>query len=485
MGRFEKAIILENGIDRRESGYYSTPEFISRFMFEACIEINPNGRYAFDPAVGNEELVRNFSFAGIQVDGLDIVDYGEYENCNFIQRDFLDFYEEFKRAGLFSQSNFLKYDYIVANPPYNCHEVNFIRDNKKRLQNLFPKVGVFNMYSMFLSAIVDMASEGTIMSLIVSDSFLTSTAHRPLREQILNLCSIHYLILCPSDLFRDQKADVRTCILVLQKGKLHQGHVKTLNRTANKFELETKLLNRDFEKVPLPSIVSSSDTSKEIVVGVSNEIHDLFSLPKLGQLFKCITGISTGNDKLFLSGEKKDGFTIPFFKNPGSKKFYCEPNCYLTDDYLTYDLNIKDFMVRNKTYLLKSGITCSSMGVVFSACYLPAGSTFGVNPNIIADDEDVWWLNSSLVTYLVRGVLCRSNMITSGYVARIPVVQFSNEIKKNLSRISRDAYESKIQYTDFRSIISKIDTLVFKEINLTPATISEILNFSQNLLLRV
>ena len=63
-------------------------------------------------------------------------------------------------------------------------------------------------------------------------------------------------------------------------------------------------------------------------------------------------------------------------------------------------------MVRNKSLIGKSGIACSSMGLPFSAVYLPPKAVMGVNPTIYLPEEDIYWmlsfLNSSLVTYLVR-----------------------------------------------------------------------------------
>ena len=32
MGRFEKILVNDNGIDKRDSGYYSTPDFISDYI---------------------------------------------------------------------------------------------------------------------------------------------------------------------------------------------------------------------------------------------------------------------------------------------------------------------------------------------------------------------------------------------------------------------------------------------------------------------
>lgn len=490
MGRFDKSVVIDNGIDRRELGYYSTPEFIAEFMTETMLSINPNGTKALDPCVGKEELIKLLYQNDINIDGIDIYEHSQYYYCNYIQKDFIEFYKEKKSNLIFDQKINLEYDYYIANPPYNCHEIDYIKNNKKELNGLFGKIGVHNMYSMFISGIIDSAKEGAIMSIITSDSFLTAKMHNPLREQILNDCSIHHMILCPTNLFWDQKADVRTVILILQKGKHFQEKVKTLNRLKSIEEFSFKLKRKEFVETSLDNIISKSGKNEfEFVIDIPAEIQNLFKYPRIGELYKCITGISTGADNKYLSKEKKEGFEVPFYKNPGSRKFYCEEDAYLINDYLKVDKEVKNFMVRNKSYMLKEGITCSSMGLPFSACYLPSGSTFGVNANIFCDKKDIWWLisylNSSLITYIVRGVLIRSNMITSGYVSKIPVLNLSESAKTKLTSLAKMAHSEKVQSKDCTYYISEIDKIVFKESSLTSEIIDKIIDFSNNLQSRV
>jgi len=489
MGRSEKSV-LSNGIDKRELGYYSTPEFIAVFMTQKMLEINPQGTTALDPCVGKEELIQGLYNANIDIDGIDVFNHGDYFRCNFIEADFIDYYGKLKKNLPAGQEINLKYDYIIANPPYNCHEIDYIKTHKKELNTLFADVGVYNMYSIFISAIIDSAKEGALISIITSDSFLTSRMHNPLRAQILTSCTIHHLILCPSDLFLDQKADVRTCIMILQKGKKYQGLVKTLNRPKNKFELQNKLETNNFIEEDIENIVNvSGDKQFEFIIDIPIQIQNLFSYPRIGEKYRCITGISTGQDALFISKEKKAGFEIPFYKNPGSKKFFCEPDGFLTNDYLRHDKEIKNFMVRNKSFMLREGITCSSMGLPFSACYLPEGSTFGVNANIFCDEKDIWWLigylNSSIITYIVRGVLIRSNMITSGYVSKIPVIELKREIKDRLAAISKKSHHEKISKNKLSDIIQEIDNLIFKELNFSDEIKNDIVHFAKNLQSRV
>ena len=64
----------------------------------------------------------------------------------------------------------------------------------------------------------------------------------------------------------------------------------------------------------------------------------------------------------------------------------------MVSKFLDISKVIPNFIVRNKNYLFKEGISCSSMGVAFGAAILPKDATFGVNANIIVDESEKWWL---------------------------------------------------------------------------------------------
>lgn len=487
MGRFEKVIVSDKGVDKRESGYYSTPSFVADYLSEQLMEVNPHGKKVLDPAVGEEELTKPFFLKGIQADSFDIIEHCEIRYSNFEKRDFIEFYQEKKKSLFFANSINLEYDFYVANPPYNCHEIEYIRDRKGSLRSLFGAIGTHNMYAMFLSAIIDCAKVGAAIGVIISDSFLTATVHGVLRQQILDECAIHQLILCPNDLFLEQKADVRTCILILQKGRHFQRGVKISNRPRNAQALRGILERKDFDVVNIENLIlGRKRTANQFIVGVEQAIVDLFSKPRLGGKFDCITGISTGNDKRYLSKNRKEGFEIPFYKNPGSRKFLTEPDAYLVNNFMEESSRVEDFMIRNKSFLFNEGITCSSMGLPFGACYLPAGSTFGVNANIFPPKQDIYWLisylNSHLVTYLVRGVINRSNMVTSGYISQIPLLDFTEHEKQRLGAISKSILDQKM---DVFSGIEEINAIVYDNIGFSQCQIKGITDFVSNLSSRV
>lgn len=486
MARKIKTIIADN-IDKREIGYYSTPRFIADYLTQEMLAINPYGQYVLDPAVGKEELLNMFYDAGKDIDSFDLYDMGVHQFSNFTQQNFIEYYiQTYCEAVVFNKIE-SKYDYIIANPPYNCHEIPYIHDNKKRL-NAFFSIGVNNMYSMFLSAMIDMAKDGCVIGVIISDSFLTSSAHAKLRQQIYDNCSIHQIILCPSDLFLSQKADVRTCIMILQKGRRYQKNVRIANRPKNTNELHRILKEKKLKEFSIDSIkLDCNKATNPIIIDVDKSIVDLFKgYPLLGNIFKCVTCISTGNDKKYLSAERKEGFSVPFYKNPASHKFISKNDCYLIDDFMEESLKVKDFMVRNKALILSEGIACSSMGLPFSAVYLPENCVTGVNPTIFPPKEDIKWLlaylNSSLVTYLIRGVLIRSNMVTSGYVSCLPVISFSKEEKAVLSNISNLVINNQL---DVREATKRIDDLIFAKQIVPLSIVHSINDFCVNLAARV
>lgn len=487
MARKSKILLSHDKfLDRRKLGYYSTPQFIANYIFMRLKEINTWGNLVLDTCVGQEELLLPFLENNIKSVGMDIVQHKEIYQCEFYKRNFIDYYKDFKSGKDFSS---LKFDYLIANPPYNCHEIEYISKNKKELQKLFPEIGVYNMYSMFLGAMIDMAKEGALLGLIIYDSFLTGKNHSELRKKILNNCIIHEIILSPTDLFSSQKADVRTVIIILEKRKaIKEYKVSVSKRPINTDKFKFNLKNRLHKKLPLNKILlNNSKDNLEFIIDIQPSIINLFNHKRIGDLFNCVTGISTGNDQKYLSPLITDKHSIPFFKNPGKHKFYCAENAYLINSYLEERKNIKNFIVRNIPLIGKEGITCSSMGVEFSACYLPKNTAFGVNSTIFCNNKsDIWWLlaylNSDITKYILRNILIRGNMVTSGYVSRVPVLPFTDEEKKLLTKYAQNAYrKAKIGKT-ITDELNKINEVTFQHSKLKKSDINQISDFCKNII---
>lgn len=465
MGRQQKVIRGDDGGDRRELGYYSTPDFVVEFLASRLLSLRPLARSVMDPCVGKGEMIAPYAKAGLHVSGIDIVDRHPDGCSDLTIADFLELAAP-KNSTLFSRALLPKTDIIVANPPYNCHETDYIRINKPKLVAAFGKSTALNMYSLFLKAIVDVAEEDCLIGLVVHDSFLTAIGHTELRRYILSECNLLDLHLCPTTLFADQRADVRTCLMVLEKKQSTSfSRVRVSNRVASVQEFEANLASNDFDSRPLMELILSGKADNdEIVVGVPTPIYSLFNERRLSDIVPCVTGISTGNDSKYLSLHAKSGCSIPFYKNPASRKFYAAPDGYIVDNYLEVAETVPNFMVRNKDLLLRGGLSCSSMGVAFGATIRPEGTLCGVNPNLIVDDERKWWLlaylNSRLCFYLLRGVIIRGNMVTAGYASRIPVPSFDHETISKLAFWGRESFNKALADKDCAPEKAMIDVII-------------------------
>lgn len=380
-------------------------------------------------------------------------------------------------------------DAIVANPPYNCHEVDYIRSNKAKLVERFGKAASLNMYALFIRAIVDYAPTGCIIGLVTHDSFLTANGHQELRRYIVSNCTIRDLHLCPTALFLDQGADVRTCLLIMEKKGLptpgQSARVRVSNRPATVTEFRKTLLEQRFDEFDLHDLMLDDDRDNcEFTIGLSPEVRQFFGSRRLAEIAPCITGISTGNDRRYISPSRSADFDVPFYKNPASRRFFAEPDGYLCSNHEQVAREVPNFMVRNKSLMFREGISCSSMGVKFGAALRPSNTACGVNPNIIIEDDRKWWLlsflNSQLCMYMTRGIIMRGNMITAGYASRIPVPEMTKKTERKLIELGQQGFAKAKSGNDVQATKDAIDATLRSELGISDSTNELLVRFERD-----
>lgn len=473
-------ILCEEGVDKRQVGYFPTPDFVSQYLFEEMMLLNPDGSKVLDPAVGKGELIKSFLDCGKEVEGYDIINFPDRpEGIKFNHKDFIQYYIQQKeqfRSGV--------YDYIIMNPPYNCHEHSYITSHKEQLQVSF-QTSIYNMFALFLEAAIEIAKDGCLIGCIVPDSLLFTSAYKKLRVKFLGECEILQMVLCPAYLFRNKGAYVSTCLLILRKGKTNSPSlVRFTNRPPNLSTFRTLLKRRNLRETKVEELLLKINGSSIIFsIDCPTEIKELFTTcTRLGELFKCGGGVSTGNNNLYTSHTQSVSFPFPFFTNI-STKFFAIPELFLCSNYLEQSIGTRKFMVRNPEYLNQVGVVCSGIGKHFYAAYLPVEGISGVNAAIWTKEEDLYWLlaylNSSLVTYLMKGVIAREHITTIGNVSTLPVPYFGESEKKSLDRISKMAINGKL--TD-KEAISKIDRIVYKALNISRETRKVIRHFCADII---
>ncbi len=472
-------------------------------MVERLLPHIRTGGTVLDPAGGDGVFVSELLKQGVEPQSIHAYDIEPEQveklsllTPNACQADFLETYAI--QPTLFDAGPPL-FNAIIGNPPYNCHESDYVRQNKAALKRRFGDVGVLNTYSMFLYAAINALEKNGTLCLIVMDSFLTNTYHAPLRRFILDNCRIVELLLAPSKLFNSEKADVRTVIVILKK---LYGLEHVQERLDNKMRLVDRLQNEDeYWNPPKVDMVAQKlyETTPEnaFLIGIPDDVLQLFTrIPtKLGKCVPGGAGISTGNDSKYLvkrSNLNGCNDRVPFFKNCAGSPYLFEPEDYIEKDCTRYAESIPNFMVRNRHLYFREGVACSSIGIRFCACYLPSKALFGVNACFFPDSELeryylLGFLNSKLALYLIRAVLNRTNMVTPGYVKKLPYIPPPSDIHSEIAAITRSIVECLKESPDydFNREQEMIDELVFKLYGIPEETRAVINLFSSDIMRRI
>ena len=440
----------KNDTRQRIEGAYATPLKTVRYMVDRLVAHLPSTRgVVVDPAAGDGVFLREFRKAapGRQTMGFEVnaknASRATRNPTRVLNEDFIKCFAE-RDARLQPRARIVG---IVGNPPYNCHESPYIRANKTRLKRAFAEIGVLNMYSMFIYASLQLLAERGILCMLTMDSFLTNRCHKRLREFILGNAEIVELLLAPRRLFHGQKADVRTVILTLRK--------TSTPSPSNRMRLVDRVASEeDYAAPKAEQVLCQSAYNKmhecNFVIGVPRAVRRLFTglCRDIGSAVPGGAGISTGNDREYLRKGARPRGWLPFFKNPYGHRFFYETDTYITPRWDALARGRKNFIARNREFFSREGVSCSSMGIPFSAVLLPKGSLFGVNANLFPHSPAerfflLGFLNSSLCTYMVRAVLNRTNMVTPGYVKRIPYrYEPGQTLCANVSSLAAGAYEA-------------------------------------------
>ncbi|MYL69550.1 N-6 DNA methylase [Halobacillus litoralis] len=478
---------------QRKMGQYTTPQETVQYMTQKLLLELPkkSGVKILDPATGDGIFIHTLLEEGFSANSLYALDIDR--NIAPPHPDVHFYYEDFLKVNQNEQ-----YDAIIGNPPYKSKRQSpYFSENRERIQREFGKIGIHNLYSLFIHKGIQCLKPGGVMTMIVQDSFLTNVYYKNFREFLLKETEIKEIVLAPRRLFHKGKADVRTAIITLKK--------RNSERPASEqMRLVDRLKVQDYDHPPEDTVQFLSQQtfwqmpSYNFAINVPEDIlrHFEASYEPLGNVLKGGTGISTGDDRSFLRTFEEGPVPpdwIPFYKNGGRKDaWYYEPKYYIHQDWPAYVEREGNFTVRNRAYFYKRGITCSSMGVDFSAALLPEGSLFGVNANLFPEHEgDLYYflglLNSKLIKYMVRKVLNRTNMITSGYIKKIPYIEPDPFQKQVMIETARSIVEKKKEdpsfpTSDWQTIV---DQTVYDIYGISSSSRSKVHDFCHNIMEKI
>lgn len=425
----------------RVDGFYDTPINTVAYICSKILPQYKPGMRILDPAVGDGVFLDYLLTKGVQVSDLFGYDIDDEKIKKLKIR--------FPNVRIFDATNPFseKFDFIVGNPPYNGDESHFVRENRERLDRLSAEIGAKNTFSIISYQAIQSLKSGGIFSMILSDAFVTNTYYKPFRHYLLKNLRISEMLLAPWKLFHGRSADVRTCIITGTKKEDWECLLDVMP-SRNIVRLVDRVNNEsEYNKPQKVELISQHEIEKypnqTFLIGVPKKIRELYLNPprRLGDIVEGGTGISTGNDKRFLKRSvdvKGDLSWVPYYKNGARHPYWYVPEYSIERNYEINNKNNKTYMIRNEKFFFKEGITCSSVGVRFSAAYLPPDCLFGVNANFFFPDRislfyTLGLLNTKLAWYFARRVLIRTNNISANYLRLFPYVEPSLKDKKQIS----------------------------------------------------
>ncbi|MFX0171737.1 MAG: Eco57I restriction-modification methylase domain-containing protein [Candidatus Hodarchaeota archaeon] len=488
-----KKMNLEKNISqKRQNGIYHTPYTTAQHMVNIILPFITEHTKILDPAAGDGVFVEILIDHGVDPAKITAHDINDEKILSLTK---LGVNAELKDTLL---DEYEKKDIIIGNPPYKSRRNStYIKENKRKLKDRYGFIGLHNLYSLFIvNAIQNLNNKGVIC-LIVEDGFLTNRYYYSLRKFILDNCKILEIKLAPRRLFHQSKADVRTAIVTLQKIKL-----STYLENNHKMRLIDRLMTEEeYEKPPRVQMIPQIDFRKmpdlKFFVGIPRSIIKFIqnSNIKFGDFAKGGTGISTGDDKKYLRQArevKNDPKWVGFYKSGQRTPYYYQTPFYIEKDYQKNASNDpKNFLVRNKQFFFKEGITCSSVGRKFSAAYMPPGNLFGINANFFFKDKNdlffaLGFLNCKITQYFARKVVNRSNIVATSFIKEIPFIIPSVKQKEKVVKLVKTMVTSLMQdpNSKFSSVQNQIDEIFFKIYNINECDRSEIMDFCENIMER-
>ncbi|MFX0136778.1 MAG: Eco57I restriction-modification methylase domain-containing protein [Candidatus Hodarchaeota archaeon] len=474
---------------KRQNGIYQTPYKTALHMGNIIQPFISKDTKILDPAVGEGVFIKILINLGVNPANITAHDISEEKISCLVN---LGVKAELKDTLL---EEYEKKDIIIGNPPYKSRRNSlYIKQNQGKLKKKYGFIGLYNLYSLFIVNAIQNLNTNGIACLIVEDGFLTNRYYYRLRKFILDNCKILEIKLAPRRLFHQSRADVRTSIITLQKSKLS----KSLESNHRMRLIDRLIREEEYENPPRVQLISQVEYRKmpdlKFFVGIPNSLIKFIQKPKnmFRDFAKGGTGISTGDDKKYLKPAvkvKNDPKWVGFYKSGQRTPYYYQTRFCIEKDYHKNALkDPKNFLVRNKQYFFKEGITCSSVGRKFSAAYMPPGNLFGVNANFFFNTQDdlffaLGFLNSKIAQYFARKVVNRSNIIATSFIKEIPLILPPMNQKKKIINLVKAVVASLKQDPNYNFTLeqNQIDNIFFEVYSINKHDRAEIEDFCVNI----
>jgi len=366
--------------------------------------------------------------------------------------------------------DFVGFDVVIGNPPYivikggrytgyefNHNVIDYLKENYVTGEQQI------NTYTLFfeLSNII-LNSNNSYCSLIIPNTFLANEYSLKLRKYLLDNFSIQE-IYNVGLVFED--ANVETAIIIYSKEeKTNHTNIRFKNKSypVNLIELANYTKDKKF--------LISLNKEKSTIIAKLNV------LPKLSNYAKIWRGLTTGNDKKYLSNSKLDsrykqliiGSDIEKYVTPINSKFVL----YIPEE-LDRARDERIFLLPEKLISKFVGVRLTftidfNQNYVLNSCCLTE-----LTNNNYSIKSLLGLLNSSLLNFYFKNVFTDYRetfpIMKSGNIEDLPIVELSqaaqNKTEKLVDKILK--LKQTNPKADTRAVEKEIDQLVYKLYSLT------------------
>ena len=233
------------------------------------------------------------------------------------------------------------FNIVIGNPPYVSYGLRgagkLSAEEQSLLKKRFPNSAEYkiSLYALFMEKAIRLASDSGFTTFIVPDSFLLGKYFSKIRKYILNICSIHYLMLIKDRVFENVTIG-QSVIYLCQKSKC-MGTTQTRIILGNEDSITRGISPFSYNQTYFKSINRNRFRLlfNKNTLAIIQKLDAASSIKPLGELVKFRSGLISkkGQDAIRSIVEKKGHWGKGIFSG-GSVHPYI---VVYKDEYLCYD----------------------------------------------------------------------------------------------------------------------------------------------------
>lgn len=326
------------------------------------------------------------------------------------------------------------FDVIVGNPPYivikggrflagyqySNEEIKFIKENYESAQQQI------NTYTLFVEKSIELMDKQGYLSFIIPNTFLANEYSQKFRELLLEKTQI-IDIYNVGAVFED--ANVETLVLTLNHEKSGQTEIKILDNTYI---------------IDLAEISKITQDSK-FIININKQllpiIKKIQQYPQLSQFAKVWRGLTTGNDKKFITDSPETPQHKKILGGKEIQRYYYKTS----NKYVYYDKNLLDRARDERIFLLKEKLISKFVGSKLTFCYdnrqhyvLNTGCVTELTDQNINIKYLLALLNSELLNFYFHTLFTDNRdtfpIMKSGNIEQLPIVSADKKTQFEFSK---------------------------------------------------